>query len=460
MEEIECDSTIRYITTSEQVAREDDDIDALIEVADTGEPSEEIPQATQQNIIAKTHDTEINETQDSEDFPRVDDPIECKSIVDKSEFEKSKLFIKTEEGRTSLLTYCPSVVKIPHELTKSDHLGINAAHHTLRSCTVQMQENLYNYIQDVRGMKVPFDPPVSPANVPSNFITFEFTEKQIVNIKQSQSAEHIKSIEPAKPEWRDPTKVFPETIVDAQHFKDMRKDISDLVAKNKIEIFPQSVCKFLTEACFSLKHLSRMQILVSFLALSGVSYRKICSSIYDIDKKWRISKNQIISILMRTFTGNYYDADGAHGNLPALGYIDSLILITEIDLNIVRGTPPQSSWVVERAKFLRNQRLKSARDLYDAVYGSSHVMPPAWSKIFNSKEPEFDSAWLYKFSLKAGFVNRQGEPLERARGVHCTAATLIRWSMQFGRILESYNTKGRWVTYLQSKHTRFALRFE
>ena len=50
--EIECDSTIRYITTSEHVAREDDDIDALIEVADTGKTPEEIPQATQQNIIA------------------------------------------------------------------------------------------------------------------------------------------------------------------------------------------------------------------------------------------------------------------------------------------------------------------------------------------------------------------------------------------------------------------------
>ena len=446
MNEIVSESTLRFITTSEKIAREDESYDALIDEEERKDPDVDDFGTNMQNIshFCDKRSTELEN--DESVTTKANSPITCSVIVDKIEQERRKIYTREIQGvALNDSTSEIAVVKVPKQVHQSDHLGINPKHHTINSCNVEMQSSLYDYLIDSSDLKVPFDPPIDAENLPSNFVPIKFSDKTFVEVKQNVTMENKVDNDKSKPQWWDQSRQFPVELNEAEYYLTLKNDIETVKGIAKIEGFTKRACELLTETCFTYKHLSRLQILVSFLALSGLSYRKICDVIYKTNKEWNINKSQVPTILARTFTGNYFNTGVSCGKMPSLGFIDSLILITEIDLEIVHDTPPHVSWVTDRAKALRTARIEKAKEYYETVYGLEHKIVAPWNSVFEGRNPSFDSDWVYKFTKKAGFVNRTGEPIERARGVNCTAVTLIRWSLQFGKILESYNNKGRWI---------------
>lgn len=373
-------------------------------------------------------------------------PQECVIIDEKAHIEKSQyhsfrvaetLGLPVPENITEQLE------RIPFDIPRKDHIGYFSKKPTIKSCSVSMKQSVFDYIVKQEKLISQFYPPVSSTNKPNHFVDIHFVPEKR-GIEVNDKYEEVSNVKPA---WWDDSRPFTETHVQSLHVKELIEKVKKINGIAKMTDYTPCAKKLLTEACFTFKPLTKEQILLTYIILQKVTFEKASRILNDAFKEYPILKRKrVATCFRRTLKGELFNSKKTHRSCGYLGYIDSLILITEIDLKIAAGKQPDSDFVRMRACELYKRRMEEARTMYSLIrYAKKKSVDNSDDELDDefSFMPDFSTDWVGKFIKRAGFIRVAGEKLERDRGIHCTASALIRWSLQFGRILESYAEDGR-----------------
>ena len=337
------------------------------------------------------------------------------------------------------------VERIAFAIPRKDHIGFFSKKPTIQSCSAVMNKSVYEYIIKEERLNVPFYPPIKYDIKPKGFINVQLIDgTSKIEVTQNDLSEVTKN---AKPEWWDDSRNFNEAHMLSQYVKMQIDQVNRINGITGFKTYTLAAKKLLTDACFTFKPLSREQILLTYIILQGVTYTKASGFLHKAFQCYPVlSKKRVTTCLRRTLNGSMFDSSKVYHSCGYLGYIDSLILITELDLKIAAGKGPDSSFVAKRARELFADRMYSAKLMYQFVKYKKPKCDGSSDEGDDdefSSVPEFSTDWVGKFIKRAGFIRTNGEKLERDRGIHCTASALIRWSLQFGNILESYANNGQ-----------------
>ena len=254
----------------------------------------------------------------------------------------------------------------------------------------------------------------------------------IMQINQGEENEKEKENEKQEyPSWWQSDIQFPPSLYEDKWFLLLNDKINDLVTKYKYREIKDSSKIFLTDCCFTMKPLNWIQIIALFMKLQGSEYKEIKKEL-GID----VSEKSLYTCIRRTLLGDLYDNNTIIRTRKDMSYIDSLLFLTELDLSIASSKP----FTLEQAKARANELVKIRKEKALYLWNSiSHKGEKStiMNKYFED-DTELTSAQITYLIHQAGFVLKSGEMIKRDRGINCTAAVLIRWSLQFGSSIYSY----------------------
>ena len=323
--------------------------------------------------------------------------------------------------------------KIPILLPKENRFGLVEHRSVAQTCTIKMKQEHYDYIFNDSPEHNSFVPQIEKDKLPSGSVKIDIIDKQ-ERIEITNETEPIRN--PA-PDWWD-SRNFTESLIRSHYVQKLNNYVLKINEKACFQDYSDGARVLLSDACFVFKSLSMHQILLTYIVLQGKSCLSASEILNKIDPEEfpLITKASARTCVNRTLRGNMFNARKVFRNTGYLSYIDSMILIAEIDMKIAAGNAPKTDFVIERAKELYEARITKFNAMRKFIRNTKEIDDPFIS------DDIFDTKWVYNFARRAGFIRTQGDALERDRGINCTAAALIRWSLQFGNILESYKNKG------------------
>ena len=155
----------------------------------------------------------------------------------------------------------------------------------------------------------------------------------------------------ATPDWWDSSRPFNDSLISSKHVKKLIDKVEKINSVGKFEGYTLGAKVLLTDACFTLRPLSKMQILLTYIVLQGHGCEKASELLHKVFEKFpTLRKDAARRCVKRTLMGNMYSPKKIYRNTGYLSYIDSMILVAETDLLIASGNPPRSRYVIERAK--------------------------------------------------------------------------------------------------------------
>ena len=264
--------------------------------------------------------------------------------------------------------------------------------------SVKMSRQQYEYIIDNAPLASNFDTPIVDDTKPKGFPRLDFIDSGDTISKKDNEKKH--------PSWLDVSRYKNCSIGKNCFIESLDNDIQKLNKANEISDYTLAASQFLTDVCFTSRSLSREQILITYLILQKITARNASIAMNKVFRYHKVcSKDVILTCFKRTVQGNMWESSKTYSSCGLLSYIDSLILITRIDLLIAQEKYPTLRHVTEIAKeinALRNDRMK--------LYFSC-------KKYFKTAELEkpdviYSTDWAGKFIKRAGFVLRTGDVLE------------------------------------------------
>ena len=427
----------RFVSGIVEAIKDDDDEDSA--------QSESIHEKEQAFKDTESEDeTEISSGSGDECIEQDKDIKEIAALtVDEDELKRRKKFTEmsiSNELGIPVDDLELAYIKVPKTEMRHDFFGFKKDNHVVPTCEIRMKLSQHEYIIDQKNMQVPFDPPITGRN-PIGLDNIEYTD-DVAQTPYAVTAINEPNIINDVPLWWDDRTKFNESLATSKIVKELDDTVKSCMKSFNIETLNECSKNLLTEAVFAFKHLTKFQIIATFLALQGISFRSLGGKLQSVNKEWFITRESAKTCIKRTFHGDIYDYNIVHRESPKLGYIDSLILAAEIDLKIANHDAPDSNWVIERANNLWESRNTKAKLWLKKLNLPVTHKGKIWECFKGIVKPKFDSLWINKFCKKAGFIRREAAKLERERGIYCTAATLIRWSLQFGATIASYSDNG------------------
>ena len=132
----------------------------------------------------------------------------------------------------------------------------------------------------------------------------------------------------------------------------------------------------LTEYCFQTRHIPLIGTIALFLKLEQVSYNAIGEFL-------RLSRYNVMTLIKNTLMGNMYIPNATNPKQRKLSYLDSLTLIIETDLAIVRNEPLELKDIIVRAEELFEARQTRAKQIWEG-----------WMHKTNKKDAEKDDTFV------------------------------------------------------------------
>ena len=170
----------------------------------------------------------------------------------------------------------------------------------------------------------------------------------------------------------------------------------------------------LTDYCLQLKHLPWQQIAALFLKLNDVSYEKIASFL-------ELNKKNIIKSIQYALKGDIYVPNIRSGRTQKLSFIDTLVLITEIDLKIVKGDKISIDDACNMATDLFKKRQEKALIYWGQWKHKSNKECDTYEDIettymnnYFNDEGEFSGTQIESILKDAGFRIVKGRLIERS----------------------------------------------
>ena len=309
----------------------------------------------------------------------------------------------------------------------------------VNSCTLNLNAEQYEYIKDLNDLKSPFHKDIStipPKGIPAMHITEEERSEVSLETEKPFDAKYPFTF------W-DPNRIsqWNSSLKTSKWGKIFEENVNKIASLADITEWNTTSKMFLTDCCIDTKGLFREQVLITALMLQGISQNQVIKIMGKFYPTKNYSRKRIKTCFHRTLKGLLWCHTEFRKERMNLSFTDSLRLIAEIDIRIAKDEPPQTNEVAQRAEELFILRRERAKLYYNSL-SPQKKKAKEMEDFFKSETPQFGKSWVNAFVKRAGFQLREGEYIERARGVSCTAVALLRWCYQFGVLLDIYKNRG------------------